>query len=176
MSSPLAQVRPADARAAGLLLEGVQRSRTFRALLDEIEDGDLIVYVAAQPGLNRTIAGQVTWMAATGRVRYVRISLNPTLTTRVLVATLGHELQHAVEIAREPSIVDPSSLERYYEAHGINAPPHLEGWDTEQARVIGEAVRREMAAPRRTRPLWHDGAELAEWRAANRRTREMPLR
>jgi hypothetical protein len=176
VSSPLARVRPADGRSAELLLEGVQRSRTFRALLDELEDGDLIVYVEAQPGLDRIVAGQVTWMAAAGRARYIRISVNPTLTTRVLVATLGHELQHAVEIAREPSIVDPSSLDRHYAAHGIDAPPHLEGWDTQQARVIGEAVRREIAAPRRTRPLWRAGAELTEWHAVYRRAREMPLR
>lgn len=122
------------------------------------------------------IGGQITWMAAAGPVRYVRISLNPTLTTRILVATLGHELQHAVEIAREPSIVDPLSLERHYEAHGISAPPHFGGWDTQQARVIGETVRREMAAPRRTRPLWRPGAEMTEWHVVYRRAREMPLR
>lgn len=48
-SSLLARVRPADARAAALRLEGVQRSATFRALLDELEAGDLIVYVEAHP-------------------------------------------------------------------------------------------------------------------------------
>jgi hypothetical protein len=76
----------------------------------------------------------------------VRISLNPDLSTDLLIATLGHELQHALEIAREPSIVSTDTLIHYYAKHGLSMKVHDNGWDTLAARQTGDDVRRELAS------------------------------
>jgi hypothetical protein len=139
------RVRANDGRTAAILLEGLRRSETLRVLVDEIEQSDVIVYLEIQWNLRRGLAGGLTWVAGTKSFRYVRISLSPYLTGDVMVATLGHELQHAVEIAREPSIVSGVTLASYYTRNGLSMAAHWSGWDTLAARQTGDEVRRELA-------------------------------
>jgi hypothetical protein len=142
-SSP--RVRPHDGRAATVLLRGIERSSTLRMLVEQLETSDLIVYIEMQPALKQELAGRLTWLTAAGNVRYVRVSLNPALGPETLVSTLGHELQHALEVATAPHIVSEATLEAYYKQHGIHMRSHSSGWDTLAARETGELVRREIA-------------------------------
>jgi hypothetical protein len=114
-------------------------------LVDQLETSDLIVYVEMHPALKHQLAGRLTWLTKAGNARYVRISLNPTLSPETLVSTLGHELRHALEVATAPHIVDEASLEAYYRRHGIHMRSHSGGWDTLAARETGELVRKEIA-------------------------------
>lgn len=169
------RVRPYDARSASLLLEGIERSTTIRAIVDRLEELDVIVYLEIQPALSKKLAGRLTWMAATASHRYVRISLNPELNQDALIAALGHELQHALEVAEAPSIVDGPSLQAYYERHGVSSSHQANGWDSLAARVIGDDVRRELAGARRGR-IAADATpafNLEEWHIVFGRTRSM---
>ncbi len=150
------RVRPDDSRSAAIVLEGMERSATMRALIDALEARDVIIYIQMQPTLKGRLAGSVTWVTAAGRFRYIRVSWNPELSTAMAIATLGHELQHALEIANEPSIVSADTLEAFYRSNGINMPAH-NGWDTIAARARGDVVRREIAAVRSYR-----GAEMLQ--------------
>jgi hypothetical protein len=141
----LPRVRPNDGRSATLLLRGIERSETIRRLVDKLETMDVIVYVEMQPALNRQLGGRLVWLTAAGSFRYVRVSLNPDLSLEALIATLGHELQHAAEVASAPSIVDEASLETFYRKAGINVRSHDSGWDTQAARDTGDRVRKELA-------------------------------
>lgn len=165
------RIRPVERRSANLLLEGLQRSETVRALVDRLEGKDLIVYVEMQPKLKARLAGALTWVTATPKFRYVRISWNPDISTNAAIATLGHELQHALEIAAQPSIVSDSTLEAYYREHGIDMRSH-NGWDTIAARDRGDDVRRELASVRMPAVIesLQDG-DPSEWQVAYRRTR-----
>jgi len=169
-SSP--RVRPNDARSATVLLQAIQRSATVRLMVDRLEAQDVIAYVEMQPTLRRQLAGRMVFLGATQSFRYVRISLNPELGTDALVSVLGHELQHALEVASSPSIVDESSLEAYYRKHGISVRAHSSGWDTQAARDAGDLVRKELAtSPARavmesTQPL-----EASAWNAVYHRAR-----
>lgn len=60
------------------------------------------------------------------------------------LALLGHELQHALEVAGNPGIRDRASFLQYYEQVGIR---HLDPkvLDTEAARQTGERVKQELA-------------------------------
>ncbi len=140
-----ARVRPNDSRSATLLLRGIERSTTLRLIVDQLETRDVIVYIEMHPGLKHQIAGHLTWLTSAGSARYVRISLNPTLGAETLLSVLGHELQHALEVALAPQIVDETSLEAYYRRHGIQMKLHSSGWDTFAAREAGDLVRREVA-------------------------------
>ncbi|MGQ0732505.1 MAG: hypothetical protein ACT4QD_02490 [Acidobacteriota bacterium] len=142
------RLRPHDARSRALLATGLQRSASLRDLVRELEAHDVIVYLQMEPQLSDHLAGTLTWITATPRYRYVRISINRGLSDVLAMATVGHELYHALEIAREPSIVSPESLEAFYRSMGIRMLAHQGGWDTDGARARGELVRREVAASR----------------------------
>ena len=140
------RVRPNDSRSAAIVLDGLRRSETFRTIVEGLEQRDVIVYVLIQPSLKGRLAGAVTWLSATKRFRYVRVGLSPTITGDAAIATLGHELQHALEIADQPAIVDEKSLTAHYMRIGISMRVQHNGWDTEGARQIGDDVRRDLAA------------------------------
>ncbi len=62
------------------------------------------------------------------------------------VAILGHELQHAIEIADRPEIVDSKTLARAYQVFGFtrhSASSRLD-FDTTAAIGTGRAVWREL--------------------------------
>jgi hypothetical protein len=169
------RVRPYDGRSAKVLLEGLERSVTMRAIVDRLEQLDVIVYVEMQPALRKKLAGTLTWLAATTSNRYVRISLNPEITHDALISALGHELQHALEVAEAPWVVDPPSLQAYYQKHGVSTAQHINGWDSLAARIIGDEVRRELAGVRTARVV-ADSIQAfnpQEWHIVYRRARSM---
>ena len=172
--SNLPRVRPYDGRAGALLLQGLSRSVTLREIVDELEASDVIVYIEMQPALKKKLAGTLTWLGTTETLRYVRVSLNPGMPPDTIIATLGHELQHALEVARAGSIVDASTLEAYYRANGVGTSAHNGGWDTVAAQTTGDNVRREIATSR----LSHAAESLQafnpdDWQVVYRRARGM---
>lgn len=172
------RVRPHDARSAALLLEGLRLSATLRGLVDRLEQRDVIVYVQMEYALKGRLAGSLSFITATETFRYVRVSISPNLRGTAAIATLGHELQHAVEVANEPSIVDEASLNAFYKHNGIGIRAQPNGWDTEAARVTGDEVRRDVTAARSSRvveslhdfdpPQWHIVYRKARQGAAER--------
>jgi hypothetical protein len=166
------RIRPNDLRSANLLLEGLQRSETLRRLVDDLDDRDVIVYVEMQPKLKARLAGSLTWITATPRFRYLRISWSPEISVNAAIATLGHELQHALEVANAPSIVSAPTLEAFYRRHGIDMRSH-NGWDTLAARDRGDEVRRDLAAVRQVAIESLRSADPGEWYVVYRRMREI---
>lgn len=140
------RVRPGDNRSTAILLNGIRRSETFRTIVEALEQRDVIVYVQIQQALKGRLAGGLTWLSATKRFRYVRIGISPDLRGDAAIATLGHELKHALEVANEASIVDERSLSAHYKQVGISMRVHSIGWDTEAARQTGDDVRRDLAS------------------------------
>jgi len=172
-ASPNPRVRPNDGRAAAALLQGLARSETIRMIVDRLETLKVIVYVEMQPALMHKLAGRMVWLAATEHYRYVRVSLSPEFSGESLVAVLGHELQHALEVALSPSIVDEPSLEAYYRKNGINMRSHASGWDTQAARDAGDLVRREIAAsPARAAAEPTEPFNSSAWTGVYRRARD----
>jgi hypothetical protein len=109
------RLRAADPAAAALLRGGLARSATLRAIAGSIERSDLIVYVETR-GIR--LPGQFQLLAATPGCRHVRISVRtPGLDTE-LVAWLGHELWHAVELAGAPQVRDQAGLVDLYRRIG----------------------------------------------------------
>ena len=78
------QVRTTDHRVAVAMEQGLRISATFRELVDHINASDVVVHVNTMVSLPR------------------------------LVSLLGHELQHAREVAETDGIVDSASMAREY--------------------------------------------------------------
>ena len=66
-----------------------------------------------------------------------------------LVGILGHELQHAVEVADAEDVTSAEGLGRLYRRIGVGTGPGM--YDTEAARQTGYEVRAE--ASHRTREM-----------------------
>ena len=144
-------VRSTDPRVQEWLRIGAAESQTFRTLLNTLADSDLIVHV--QPVDRLMTAGQTYFVTATATVRYVRIEVAFRGNVSDTVALIGHELQHAVEIAQEPRIRDRQALSLFYKGMPGNSMSTTE-YDSVAARVIEDRVRREMwgAARSESRP------------------------
>ena len=154
------------------MVAGLQRSPTLRAMVDRIENGDVIVYLGVQPLLRRDhIAGLLTWMSSSKRFRYVRVSINPELPEKSAIAALGHELQHVLEVMANPSIVDATSLESFYAQHGISMRVSMNSWDSEAARDMGDKVRRDLAGDRPAHIETIKNYDPLAWEAIYRRAR-----
>jgi len=98
-SPRLQRIRSFEARLHALVQQGMRGSPTFRALTTRLEQSDLIVYLLYDVCAPPHLAGRLTFLSATGGVRYVAVRLRPLGPAIQAIAVLAHELQHAVEIA-----------------------------------------------------------------------------
>jgi hypothetical protein len=122
-------------------------SPTMRALVDERERSDLIVYVMDMPmHAGHRVLGTTRFVLAAGGRRYLRVIVSARGATDVQAATLGHELRHAVEIARASSVIDLPSFGAFYRNVGQVTASTVRGtsYETEAAQRAGERVRAEI--------------------------------
>lgn len=137
-------IRALDSGINALLERGLARSPTFRRLYELLGESDLIVHLerGAQPWLG---AGFNQFVAEVAERRFLRITLNVAQIDDDAVALLGHELQHAVELASEPDVADLAAYERLYRRIGYRScTRELRCFDTAAAVAAGRAVRMEL--------------------------------
>jgi len=137
------RIRAMDSRTRHLLQEGVRRSRTFAALVTAIHRTDVIVYVQAMEALPSKIGGRLLLQAVTPHERYLRVQIRRSLRLNEAIEVMAHELQHALEVAGEPSVLDEAGLVALYRRIGY-ATSGEHWFDTLAARRTGEQVRVEL--------------------------------
>lgn len=137
----LLRVRPADDYVSDLIASGCRKSPTLRQIVDDLAASDLIVYVQRVHHLPQPDLGAVQLIGSFGGQRYVRVSVLGVPDPRRFLATVAHELQHALEIAGHPEVVDDESMEALYRRIGR---PSCNGYETDAARSAGETVEREL--------------------------------
>jgi hypothetical protein len=144
----LERIRTTDRRMRKLLDQGLRISPSLRALVHRLERSDVVVYVECEGHAQARVAGRLMFVSAAGGLRYVVVRL-ARLPAAQQIAILAHELQHAVEIAETPAIVDAPSLAREYLRIGhVNRWSAAEGiaFDTDAAVEMGEKVLGEIVA------------------------------
>jgi hypothetical protein len=140
---PDRRVRATDPRVQSLLLEGVQRSPTFAALLMAINRTDVIVYIERSMTLPKDTLGRLTLVPMAGPQRYLRIHIRADLPIKDSIALIGHEMQHALEVAGQADVKDARGLIKLYERIGHpSGGEHV--YDTIAAQDTGRQVRREL--------------------------------
>ena len=137
------RVRAATPRVERVLVEGVRRSETFATLISKIHDTDLIVYVEPTFAMPADTAGRILLSGVAGNQRYLRVQVRGTLQGDQMIAVIAHELQHALEVAADPAVVDEAALVALYRRIGDRSGG-VPGYDTEAARVTGRVVRDEL--------------------------------
>jgi hypothetical protein len=134
-------IRASDEELVALLEEGVRRSPTFKGLVDRLSKSDVILYVRPDVTAKNNAATRLTFLAAKGGFRYLVIRVGSGRSKEQQLATLGHEMQHAVVIADASSVVDSPSLKREFERVGKLTQPAM-GDDFFFESPVAEEVKR----------------------------------
>jgi hypothetical protein len=145
------RVRSTERYMIALIQEGYSRSPTFRALVDRLQNSNVIVLVRPIPCLGGRLRSCLVSVNGSERERHIRINVDPRHTIRDwLIGALGHELQHAVEIAEHPEVVDARSATALYRrlAVGRCRDGLSEECETTRALDIEKAVIDELSKRR----------------------------
>jgi hypothetical protein len=143
---PRRPIRSTDRRLRMLLDDGMRSSPTLRALVARLSASDVVVYLRCDGPTEPVSGGRLTFVSSAGGFRYLVVRM-ARLSRAPQIAIMAHELQHAVEIADAPAIVDGQSLVREYHRIGyVNFESPLPGiaFDTAAAVRVGEQVLREL--------------------------------
>ena len=140
-------VRPLDPRVRAAVADGIEGSPLFRDLVAQLDASDVIVYVESDPLMPERLQGRLTFVSSAGGRRYVMVRIACALRGLPQIAILGHELQHAVEIARAQSVVDEPSLAAEYRRIGFSSGAMRPGagYDSRAAIEAGQRVWHELS-------------------------------
>ncbi|MEW5981185.1 MAG: hypothetical protein AB1806_02310 [Acidobacteriota bacterium] len=137
--------RPLTPGAAALIADAADRSSIIESLLQALERTDVVVYVSDQDNRSASMPQAcLRWLSAAGGLRYVLVQIAPWQTMPLeRIAWLGHELQHALEIAQAPDVRDADGVARLYRRIGWEEGHNH--FESDAARRIGDLVRDELA-------------------------------
>jgi hypothetical protein len=138
-------IRSTDRRLLRLVSDGLRTSETFRQVVDRLNRSDVVVYLECGSGQGSS-DGRLTFVSSVGGYRYLHVRIARLASSDVQIALIGHELQHAVEIADAPEVVDSLSLAREYRRIGFLSPRLTPGvsFDSDAAVAVGQRVLREL--------------------------------
>jgi hypothetical protein len=135
------RVRGMSATFVTLLNKGIAESMTFRRLVERINQTDGIVYVGGGECGDAVRACLLLTMTLMGPHRVLWVRIDPLQMDRELIASIGHELQHALEVLSHRNIRSSSTLTLFYKRQGYRVGQRVE---TDSAVKAGNAVRGEL--------------------------------
>jgi hypothetical protein len=141
-------VRTTDRQLRASLDDGIAHSETFRGLVARLDASDVVVFLVYDRNPSTAMASHISFVSAAGGRRYLTIGLLTRLPRVRQVAILAHELQHAVEIAGAPAVVDAASMAQFYadlKYGGIVDASRLHRFESRAAIDTEQRVAREMA-------------------------------
>jgi protein-tyrosine-phosphatase len=101
-------VRSANRRVQEALKYGLAKSESFRDLIATLDFADRIVYVEEGSCANPEHRSCLHLLAGS---RHLIVHISPRQEIGTVVAQLAHELYHAAEIGREPSVTNAAELQ-----------------------------------------------------------------
>jgi hypothetical protein len=137
------RVRSSHAYLRAMIDEAVVRSSTFRRIVGAIEATDGIVYVEhgdCKHGVHACLVLEVT---AAASCRILRVIVDARQPDWDVMASIGHELRHALEVLEDSGLADTARVYLFYaQAHQEKDRP----FETRAAIDAGFAVRNEVSS------------------------------
>jgi hypothetical protein len=136
----IVRLRTVGSSLAAIVTDATVRSATFRHLAHAISQTDGIVYVEdgdCGHGVRACLAAVTT----AGANRIVRVRVDANTADWHLMGSIGHELQHAVEVLSSPIVTNTNALYLFYQRNGIRTGSVFE---TAAAVRAGNEVRAEV--------------------------------
>ena len=90
------RIRPQSPILRTVIAAALERSATFRELVDRIEHSDVIVHLTCEEWTSAQLLGRTLITSAGPDARYLRVQIQCRQHLQLLVGIVGHELQHAV--------------------------------------------------------------------------------
>jgi len=145
-AAPDPHIRSLEPGLLDALAGGARVSPTLERLVDRLEASDVVVYLRFDRSPAPNTAGHIAFLAAVPGRRYLQISVDRRNNTCQLIAILGHELQHAVEIAEAPSVTTEAALAALYRLIGFRSSGgrNAECFDSDLAIATGQLILREV--------------------------------
>lgn len=148
--SAVPRVRSSSPRIVAALERGLETSPTIRKLVASLEGSDVIVYL--QPKQHwQSLGGYLSHRIVTvPGARYLRIYVDVQGTELHLISIIGHELQHAVEVAQAPEARDSDSLRHLFASLAIAFGCAAQNcYETAAATELRRAAGNERRVPRK---------------------------
>lgn len=140
------RVRTEDPALSMLILWATRRSPTFRRLVEAIQATDGVVYVQRGRCSHHVRACLPLWMTVAGPNRILRVVVEDDKTDAEAMASVAHELKHALEVLHDPSVRTGYDMYFFYKL-GQSIPGESirgETFETKAAIETGDAVYKEL--------------------------------
>jgi hypothetical protein len=136
------RVRTDDPVVSTLIQRATDRSQTFRSLVEAIQATDGVVYIQrGRCGQHHVRACLLLWMTIAGPNRMLRVVVDDSKTDLEAMASLAHELRHALEVLQQASVRTGYDMYFFYRlGHSIKG----ETFETRAAIEAEDAVHREL--------------------------------
>ena len=146
--TPFNHIRSEERRVRDLVATGYTRSTMFRSLADAVEGSPCIVYLATVVKLPQGRTGALLHVAV-GRpeLPILRVLLKANLSTEEAIATIGHELQHVIEVST--GVPARGGIDFAAGVDPSDRRSDMYQFETEAAIAAAGRIREEL---RRTRP------------------------
>jgi hypothetical protein len=140
------RVRSGSAKLAALIDEATLRSATFKSLIASVEATDGIVFVEEGKcplGVPACLRWQIT---LTGGYRILFVTIQPRRADAELMASIGHELRHALEVFENPAVRSHAAMHFFYQNGPTKGTPRA--IETAAAVAAEQAVLTEVRQSR----------------------------
>jgi hypothetical protein len=146
-ADPTRHLRIVDTVLAALTEQGARRSESFRALIDRVEGSDWLVFIQRGRCPDRSLVGCLVHDVGIYEGRpYLRVLIEPEgRHPDLVISTLAHELQHALE-AVSGGVTDRASMKALFRrlASERIKTSRATIYETREARRIEDLVVREL--------------------------------
>ena len=139
-------VRSTDVTVAGLIETAGRESPTFRSMVESIRAAKGIVYVIPGKCGHGVRSCLVDVLPAGGR-RILRVKVDVRKPDPELMASIGHELRHALEVLSDPSINSGNAMFHFYQRTATMGAGRA--FETTAAVLAGDTVGQEIREFRR---------------------------
>src|SRR3982751_6755287 len=145
---PPGHLRVFDCRLAAAVASAADRSAMLKDLLERVERADGLVFIMNPPLVGpatRLLGGLSHTVTTAGRYRVLR-SFIPATTNERTIATVGHELTHALEVLEMSPARTEAEVDALFERIGWRTAARVV--ETQAALDAGDAIARELSARR----------------------------
>lgn len=135
------RVRSSHPTITPLIATGIDQSPTFRGIVETINASDGIVYVEegrCGGGVHACLKG----VTVSGSNRIVLVWIELRRGDHDLIATIGHELRHTIEVLSNPGVTTSAAMYIFYRREGLGRPAGT--FETAAAIEAGDAVHAEL--------------------------------
>jgi hypothetical protein len=144
------KVRSHSPEVADLIRRASDASVTFQRLIATVDGTDGLIYVDDGKCGHGVSACLLLSVQVAGPFRVLRIKIDARRLDCALMAQIGHELQHAIEILSDPHVTDGVGAFSLFERIAPGGPISDRGrFETAAAVRAGLDVRREVCRARR---------------------------